>query len=576
MSLSEDFIHHLPDEIGQLLRDGLIDEASILAEKIGDNAFRFARCFREDGIQEELDDEGNGNDTTIYAIGSLTKLFVAVFMSIIVNNYSLSQDEEHKRYRRLRDIPAEDPWDIPFTTLFNHFSDVEMEPLPKNPSLRHVFLHYNSLPSMNAILLGPEGTSLMSKSQFLRVAQRLAQTTHADLERSYFEYSNGNYILAGILIEAIGGDSLANLLEMHLFKPLGMTNTYMSIPDSSVPVARPHIISTLDGKRKLSKLPPYPADAAVIPAMGGFSNTRDMAIFARSLLQSIKIENTVIGQQFIEDLFKPGPHIVGNDTHSHTLCGICTTLDTSIPGINSINRLIAPDDRCSTYPLGLTPSGNQVNTYYSAGAITGYASCLYIMPRRKTFVIVLTNTSGRIDASDHISRLFLQEIFKLERTPLIKINPKLPRIVPGLDAPAPNQVDILEMSSRNADKGEKVLAHWAKEDHQSDLKRLPPIQLEGTYTNRVIEQSIVIGPINDGAFTVNIKGEYTSRDMGLVRTGANTIRLCPLPGAEFTIDRYDPFGWKDLSFELSVEADEKIVTCLTRRSALGSHEFKRE
>jgi D-alanyl-D-alanine carboxypeptidase len=43
-----------------------------------------------------------------------------------------------------------------------------------------------------------------------------------------WEYSNTNYILLGLVAEAVGGAPIATLLETRVFVPLGMTSTYLS------------------------------------------------------------------------------------------------------------------------------------------------------------------------------------------------------------------------------------------------------------------------------------------------------------------------------------------------------------
>jgi CubicO group peptidase (beta-lactamase class C family) len=45
---------------------------------------------------------------------------------------------------------------------------------------------------------------------------------------SAFEYSNLNYNLLGLVIEATGGESYANYVQNHIFDPLGMSHSYTS------------------------------------------------------------------------------------------------------------------------------------------------------------------------------------------------------------------------------------------------------------------------------------------------------------------------------------------------------------
>jgi hypothetical protein len=50
----------------------------------------------------------------------------------------------------------------------------------------------------------------MSKESFLRVAPLLAEAAYGDSKEDYIAYSNGNYILIGLLIEAIAKNTLGD------------------------------------------------------------------------------------------------------------------------------------------------------------------------------------------------------------------------------------------------------------------------------------------------------------------------------------------------------------------------------
>jgi CubicO group peptidase (beta-lactamase class C family) len=44
-----------------------------------------------------------------------------------------------------------------------------------------------------------------------------------------FEYSNGNYILAGLIIERVSGERYAQYVQRHIFTPLGMRHSYVAL-----------------------------------------------------------------------------------------------------------------------------------------------------------------------------------------------------------------------------------------------------------------------------------------------------------------------------------------------------------
>jgi CubicO group peptidase (beta-lactamase class C family) len=557
MDSPDNYIDASAGEIRSILQNAHVAQADIHVEHFQHTQHHGTLHSNDvDHREDNADNEG----TAIYAIGSLTKLLIAVILSIIVDRLSISDKSEDKLYRRLR-RSGRDPWETKFTILFNEFSEQKMAPLPRDPTLRHVLIHFNSLPPMNFILLAPDGTSLMSAKEFIEVAPRLARAAHDTQGDNYIEYSNGNYILIGLLINAIAPQyTLQELMTIYIFEPLGMTHTYMNSTDlGDVRHARPHVVST-SGIRELLDTPSYSVRAIVSPAMAAWSCIRDLAVLLREFLQIPSGDGSLLTRDSLRRLLKPDGILDETDPESsrQTPCGIHTALSSLMPGSKSINRLIAPTKVCSTYRLGLRKKA-EVYAYYMAGAVNGYASCLYFIPTRKIFVIVLTNTSGFTDASDHISRYILQDILDLKRTTGFLATLGFRQIVNHTLDLHPSdllpKVDIPNMSLLAAQEGEKLLSEWESEDAQEDAPNTTPLQLHGTYGNELTQQLIAIR-LHDNRLVVNIKGAAdTSRAIGLHRTGNFTFRLYPLSADGFTIDRYDPYGWRDLTFDITVEED---------------------
>jgi CubicO group peptidase (beta-lactamase class C family) len=55
-----------------------------------------------------------------------------------------------------------------------------------------------------------------------------------------YEYSNLNYVILGVVIEAVSGGSYGDYLAAHVFRPLGMTSSAASPAATSVPPAMGH------------------------------------------------------------------------------------------------------------------------------------------------------------------------------------------------------------------------------------------------------------------------------------------------------------------------------------------------
>jgi CubicO group peptidase (beta-lactamase class C family) len=63
----------------------------------------------------------------------------------------------------------------------------------------------------------------------LEALQELQGTALAARPGAAFEYSNGNYVLAGLIIERASGEPYAQYVQRHIFTPLGMRHSYVAL-----------------------------------------------------------------------------------------------------------------------------------------------------------------------------------------------------------------------------------------------------------------------------------------------------------------------------------------------------------
>jgi CubicO group peptidase (beta-lactamase class C family) len=63
----------------------------------------------------------------------------------------------------------------------------------------------------------------------LEALHELRGTMLATPPGTAFEYSNGNYILAGLIIERASGEPYAQYIQRHIFTPLGMRHSYVAL-----------------------------------------------------------------------------------------------------------------------------------------------------------------------------------------------------------------------------------------------------------------------------------------------------------------------------------------------------------
>ena len=134
---------------------------------------------------------------------------------------------------------------------------------------------------------GLPGQGARGSEPFKSLAERVSVGAHVELlaqPGTKWIYSQIGYAALGRLIEVCSGKSYEDFLAERLFTPLGMKDTYFSLPPEKQ--ARQAVMYTLDATGKLVRDSPsaeptmkYPA-----PAAGALSTASDMARFYQMLL----------------------------------------------------------------------------------------------------------------------------------------------------------------------------------------------------------------------------------------------------------------------------------------------------
>jgi CubicO group peptidase (beta-lactamase class C family) len=139
---------------------------------------------------------------TVFRLGSLTKQFTAAAILQLQDQGQLSVNDTVDRY--LPDFP--------------NGSEI---------TLHHLLNHSSGIPDL------PEYIDLAGHQAVLRQArtadEMISQAAGKPLEfapGSQFNYCNVGYVMLGRIIEKVSGQSYADYLTEHIFKPAGMTATF--------------------------------------------------------------------------------------------------------------------------------------------------------------------------------------------------------------------------------------------------------------------------------------------------------------------------------------------------------------
>ena len=177
-----------------------------------------------------------------------------------------------------------------------------------------------------------------------------------------YSYSNPGYVLAGFLLEQLGGKPYADMMAERVFRPLGMSRTTLRPTVAmTYPLAQGHRPGA-GGKPEIIR--PAPDYAGSWPAGSVFTSARDFARFGIAFLNDGKLDGKeVLPPTVIARLATPY-----SETHG------------------------GEDAR---YGYGLVVGRQRgVRMLSHGGSRAGYGSLVYLAPEHRFAALVLANRSG--------------------------------------------------------------------------------------------------------------------------------------------------------------------------------------
>ena len=143
---------------------------------------------------------------TPFFIGSLTKSFTALAVMQLVEAGKVELDAPVQRY-------------LPWFRVADRQASAQM-------MVRHLLNQTSGLPMLLGMAnLGDFDSRPDATERQVRALSTLKITRPVG---SKFEYSNTNYNVLGLIVEAASGESYADYIQQHIFDPLDMTHSYTS------------------------------------------------------------------------------------------------------------------------------------------------------------------------------------------------------------------------------------------------------------------------------------------------------------------------------------------------------------
>lgn len=170
-----------------------------------------------------------------------------------------------------------------------------------------------------------------------------------------YEYSNSGYALLGYIMEKVTGMSYAQLLDTHIFAPLGMQHSgYYSDETTGIQVVK--------GYNNQFGMPANPIDMSVAYAAGGiYSTVEDLFIWDQTLYT-----DSLLPTEYRDQLFNKHIPAWGNHYGYGWEIG----------------------------PTKIGNGGKELESIQHDGVINGFTSIIVRIPETKSSVILLNNTGS--------------------------------------------------------------------------------------------------------------------------------------------------------------------------------------
>ncbi|OCK85227.1 beta-lactamase/transpeptidase-like protein [Lepidopterella palustris CBS 459.81] len=572
---SHSILDTLHDDISYLLRACHVHTASIAVRCLArpeaeHRTYKLSELVCKTVVEQEaLDYEVSNEGNIVFLVASITKVLVAIAFTIAVE-VEAAKGGEDNRYEKFKEAN-----DIALTALYNKHKDLSklrMADLPGNPSITQLLMHCKGIRSSNHRLFAPDGSALMTADNLLEYVLDLSNNRleKEHPTKSWTEYSNLNYALVGMAIETLWGGTLRDFMDKTLFEPLGIGNstTIGYQEDSSLLRAGRYVVDS-QGTLHFANAPEYSSSGAEAAAIGGYSCIADLDKIFTALLLGHHNEPVInsIDHELVKILRKD--EIKNTEDLIYTKLGLrITKLNSSIIGSMSTNQLMFPDKKFATYAVAPNLR-EEVEIYYHAGSAVGCGCAYSLLPhedKEKSFsVVVLTNTSGPVDASDHILRLILRQICSM-MSPAGKLSLLIPKF--------PKPKDIRKMVAKGWEASSKAFKCFEDEDSTEGLDIL--CDISGTFKMENSSQTLEVKTINGKHLITFHGGAGPSRELRLVWISRDMVRICVPESVEprLSMDRLGDADWADLTFRVTMAGN--VVQRLERNTALGKDLLDRQ
>ncbi len=328
----------LEAEINKILKEQ--HTAGVAVAVVENNKLIFAKGFGYRDVDNKLPVTIN----TQFAIGSCTKAFTASLIGILQKEKEIDLDK-------------------PFTNYLNDYKFYSSD-LTNHVTLRDMMSHRTGLPrhDLSWYIAPDTRENLMKRIQYMEPSAKLRQV---------WQYNNFMYLMQGVLVEKLTGNSWESNVQDKIFNKIGMNNSNFSI-EKLAAYSEPALGYQLV-KDSLIKKTPYYNIAGMGPAGSINSTVIDMAQWLKVWINGGKLDTIqIIPASFASEAIS-----------SQMIIGA---------GLPSIDM---PDVHFSNYGLAwMLASYKGHYRVEHGGAIDGFTASTCFFPTDSIGIVVLVNQNG--------------------------------------------------------------------------------------------------------------------------------------------------------------------------------------
>ncbi len=318
---------------------------------------------------------------TQFAIGSATKAFTALSVLMTADEGKLSLDDSPKKL-------------LPYFKMYDPETD-------KNITIRDLMSHSSGLNRTDLAMI----TGKLNRAELIQVAAQAKPTAKL---REKFQYQNIMFAAAGELVTQAQKTPWETFVPDRIFKPLGMTNSNMSMKQMEKAKDYSFGYSYNFDTKETTKLPFRDIDE-VAPAGSINSSARDMGEWIRFVMNG----GTVNGKRLVSEA--------------------------------NFAEWIKPQMKMSPamdYGLGwFLQKWNGHTVVQHGGNIDGFNSLVAMIPEKKIGFVMLTNVSGSSLGNDIMPTIF-STILDGPKDEAVKLPLKTMQLLAGKYGTAERSIEV--------------------------------------------------------------------------------------------------------------------------------------